>query len=297
MTYRSFDEVKGKDKKSYDSFTEFMRFCHEKKEILSVGRIDALKRLNPMLKEMYDSFRHVDILANAVEYAFGYDDFAYSNQSVRTLLQTPGDVSERKWCAYTFLITLGLRVCPYCNEQYIAPSLSKDGKVRGDLDHFLPKSEYPYFALSIYNMIPCCKFCNSSLKSSKEFMNTETATPYEVSYNDCFKFLGVKEKNKWTIQIRKDGNTGECVSEILKIFLIRERYQHHTDIVKDYLKKQKEYSDRLVEKIKNAYPNGHVCSFLSDYFGYPLKAEDIDKNVLNKLKRDLAEGLLHHSLM
>lgn len=297
MHFLSLDKVKNKDKRAYDSFISFLQFCHGEKEILAVGKMNELKKLKPNLEKMYDSFRHIDILSEAVVYAFGYDDFANSHTDAKTLLQTAGDVADREWCAYTFVISLGLRVCPYCNEQYIAPTLAENGKVRGDLDHFLPKSKYPYFALSIYNMIPCCKFCNSSLKLSKDFDNPKTATPYEVSYNDCFKFWGVKEKDKWAIRIKEDENIGMHVSEILKIFLIKERYMHHTDIVKDYLKKKKEYSDRLLENIKKAYSSEHLCYFLSDYFGYPLKAEDIDKNVLNKFKRDLAENLLHHQLM
>ncbi len=168
---------------------------------------------------------------------------------------------------------------------------------RNQMDHFFSKSKYPYFALSIYNLIPCCKFCNSSLKLSKDFHNPKTATPYEISYNDCFKFFCEKKNGKWMIRVKEDEKYGVCVSEMLKIFLIKERYQHHTDIVNDYLNKQKEYSGRLLENIKKVYPSEYICYFLSDYFGYPLKVEDIDKNVLNKFKRDLAENLLDHQLM
>ena len=107
---------------------------------------------------------------DAVEYVFDYDSFATSRQSVKSLLKSRNDVLKRNWCAYTFVIMLGLRVCPYCNEQYIAPILTHKGRVRADLDHFFSKKKYPFFALSIYNLIPCCKFCNSSLKGEKIFI-------------------------------------------------------------------------------------------------------------------------------
>lgn len=30
------------------------------------------------------------------------------------------------------------------------------------LDHYLPKSEFPYFAVNIFNLYPCCWRCNSA---------------------------------------------------------------------------------------------------------------------------------------
>lgn len=65
-----------------------------------------------------------------------------------------------------FIKTLNLRVCPYCGDTYIYPSKkNKDGKisiVKPQLDHFLPKSKYPFFAMSFYNLIPSCTPCNLS---------------------------------------------------------------------------------------------------------------------------------------
>ena len=63
-----------------------------------------------------------------------------------------------------FVKNLGLRVCPYCGRSYIfgiEPQRSKKTvKVKPQIDHFLPKSQFPFLALNFYNMIPSFTPCN-----------------------------------------------------------------------------------------------------------------------------------------
>lgn len=58
----------------------------------------------------------------------------------------------------TWAQRIGVTTCPYCNRSYIFTS-SKSG-TRPQYDHYFPKSKYPYLALSMYNLIPCCSICN-----------------------------------------------------------------------------------------------------------------------------------------
>ena len=50
------------------------------------------------------------------------------------------------------MVKMNVKVCPYCNQQYVyALQMYKDGgRYMGDLDHVLPKKEYPLFALSLW---------------------------------------------------------------------------------------------------------------------------------------------------
>ena len=249
-----------------------------------------LQSLKSDLSRRMGLFKSCDVLMRVLKHIFDYNAFAKSKEKVNDLLQVPSDVIDRAWCAYTFVIMLGLRVCPYCNEQYIAPTLSKDGRVRGDLDHFLPKEQYPFFSLSIYNLIPCCKFCNSSLKGTKLFKKSSTSTPYDISYDDCFKFEVNFDGHKWNVGIKMDAREGIKFEEISRAFLIRERYQHHTDVVTEYVGKKKFYCDFLIENLIRKYGHESVDSFLSFYYGYPMNADEINNNVLNKFRRDLAKA-------
>lgn len=56
----------------------------------------------------------------------------------------------------SFIVNSNLRVCPYCSEEVIEPT----DNTKKQIDHFLPKRKYPFFALSYYNLIPSCDTCN-----------------------------------------------------------------------------------------------------------------------------------------
>ena len=66
------------------------------------------------------------------------------------------------------------------------------------MDHFYPKSLYPFLALSLYNFIPSCQICNSRFKGNKDVC--DSIYPYEEGFDE----LGVKFKT-----------SKEVISEIL----------------------------------------------------------------------------------
>ncbi|MDD1150244.1 hypothetical protein M5G25_18315 [Pseudomonas sp. TNT2022 ID357] len=89
--------------------------------------------------------------------------------------------STKNWNAYSLCSNSNYRLCPYC-QQSLAVTIyrdSKSGALRPTLDHFYPKHKYPYLALSLYNLIPSCHPCNSSLKGQKDFYKKEHLHPYE----------------------------------------------------------------------------------------------------------------------
>ena len=63
-----------------------------------------------------------------------------------------------------FVKNLGIRICPYCGRAYVyrVEKKGKDGvvAVKPQLDHFLPKSDYPFLGVNFFNLIPCCTQCN-----------------------------------------------------------------------------------------------------------------------------------------
>ena len=76
-------------------------------------------------------------------------------------------------------------VCPYCNRSYIQ-NIIVDGENRytGDLDHFLPKSVFQLYALSVWNLIPTCKLSNQTFKGSRFI---PLLNPLEAGFDaDCF---------------------------------------------------------------------------------------------------------------
>ena len=51
-----------------------------------------------------------------------------------------------------------IRICPYCGMEVVRES----SRSKRQIDHFLPKRKYPFFALCYYNLIPSCDICNEA---------------------------------------------------------------------------------------------------------------------------------------
>ena len=84
---------------------------------------------------------------------------------------------------------LNIKSCPYCNAQYTLTiqSKDKDSLAKFQFDHFFSKERYPYFSVSLYNLIPSCASCNHK-KSNKIFSLERNYHPYYNSIAAFSKF-------------------------------------------------------------------------------------------------------------
>jgi len=185
------------------------------------------------------------------ELIFDYDRFVKGNKD---------------WGAYKLVDAIGIRVCPYCNRSFIDIIDSVSGKTRPDIDHFYPKSLYPFLSMSIYNMIPSCGVCNSSFKGKIDFFNTEHCHPYEDSFHDFGKF--VLNKDSKIITVDSIINTESSINNLdivlkpkrdisiekfnhsKKTFHLEDLYNLHKDCALELLNKSILYSSDRIEDLK-----------------------------------------------
>ena len=137
---------------------------------------------------------------------------------------------NKDWNRHKLLSLIGIEICPYCQRNYISSYEENNSKkTTADLDHFYPKSLYPFLALSLYNFIPSCQICNSRFKGNKD--TRDSIYPYEEGFDE----LGVKFKT-----------SKEVISEILG-----ERYSDfYVKIDYENLKNKEDG-----EKVKNSIEN------------------------------------------
>lgn len=85
---------------------------------------------------------------------------------------------------------INVSVCPYCNEQftYTVYTKPKQPVSRPEFDHFKKKSKFPEFQLSLYNLVPSCHICNSTLKGQKLFDESTHINPYKLDFDSIMKF-------------------------------------------------------------------------------------------------------------
>lgn len=199
------------------------------------------------------------------------------------------EIFGEEWNDYAFVMESGLRVCPYCNRQYITPIYSDNGKVRADIDHFLPKSIFPYFSMSLYNLVPVCKSCNQSLKRDREF-SFDSISPYEDHISDYFKFKANVQTHEITIKIQ---GTTPAIMQHMDIFKIETLYNYHRNQVKELIEKRiaypDEYIQRLYEENRAYFNNVHEVKQL--IIGFIDDKSKMNNEAFLKLRRDLAEQL------
>lgn len=91
---------------------------------------------------------------------------------------------SQKASVLQLLLQLKVEICPYCNRQYITAVTEGKRHPRPQLDHFKNKSQYPFLALSINNLIPCCGVCNHIKRDD----DCSILYPYEDEIGDLYRF-------------------------------------------------------------------------------------------------------------
>lgn len=149
----------------------------------------------------------------------------------------------KHWNAYALCQASSYRLCPYCQ---LSPALTvyrdrKDKTLRPTLDHFYPKHLYPYLALSLFNLVPSCYACNSSLKGASNFFKHEHLHPLEdpetiqyeldlVSYIEHRRSAQTGARPNIAIAALAKGHPhSEKARRSIKTFLIRERLEFSVD--------------------------------------------------------------------
>jgi hypothetical protein len=233
-------------------------------------------------------------ISNYVEHIkrlFDYDMFSDGIQS-----------STSAYSAFDLVKGLNIPVCPYCNRHYISclengVKKTKRGKVRRlrpPLDHFYPRSLYPVFGLSFFNLIPSCTFCNSSLKGKSHFTADSHVHPYQLDFGDAALFRYLPGASSPITLNPVDVSVQDHRVDKSKIeFELETLYNdNHTDIAQELYNKRLEDSyehfksiEDILEKIAGRKPR--VEEFYQFYFGNYMRSDDFEKRPLAKFTHDL----------
>lgn len=193
-----------------------------------------------------------------------------------------------KWLAKE----LDVRTCPYCNRQYTFTVEVGTKNIRPEFDHFYSKSNYPYLALSFYNLIPACPTCNH-IKSDDPI----DKNPYFDGFNDNCKFK-IKTKNgeefslDWALRNKLEIEfTGS--NRNINTFVLKELYNEHIDYVKEIIDKAQAYNHSYYNSLIDSYNGlGKQESEIDRFvWGNYLEKAEHEKRPLSKLTNDILEQL------
>ena len=182
---------------------------------------------------------------------------------------------------------LNIKTCPYCNRAYTF-TVKANGTTRPEFDHFRPKSKFPYFALSFYNLVPSCLVCNH-LKGEK-IINIH---PYEKEFGNEYKFqldpLEIMLKNEVShVNIKPDENNAN-----IGVFMLNELYNNHMDYINEIVDRAKAYNaDYYDSLIESFHQMGAHPSEINRYiWGCYLDVAEQGKRPLSKLTKDILDQL------
>lgn len=150
----------------------YMRLIHELDEFKGIGRNEYNASDVEKFLAIHEKLRNVFLKA--------YEHFT--------------ERKGRSWDSYTYLKELDQTVCPYCNANFIqtiqAERILKAAKSRAmaDLDHFLPKSLFPIFTITLSNLVPSCIYCNQRFKGEHQTNFHDYLSPFDLEIKDAIKF-------------------------------------------------------------------------------------------------------------
>ncbi|MES2573803.1 MAG: hypothetical protein V4572_02570 [Bacteroidota bacterium] len=215
--------------------------------------------------------------------------------------------------AIWFADSIKMKSCTTCNTQYTLKTSQVTGvKLLFHLDHYFPKSVYPYLSLSYYNLIPCCASCNMS-KSNKPFTLIQNIHPYIESFHNIAKFKLDKasladflidpnkneDKIKYSVESRAKyfGNTvfETKLENYLREFRIHEQYEQFKDVAAETYLRFRYYHKKRRNEVRDFFHESGINIddelFRRFVLGNYHQDKDLLKRPLAKFMKDIGEDL------
>jgi hypothetical protein len=239
----------------------------------SVPEIAAILTYKPVMDELKS--------------VFNYDDF----------------IMRHKITSYKFATMLDRNTCTYCNRIYTTTVIHKDPVTRRvnnhtrvtrpNYDHWYSHGKYPVLGASLYNLIPSCTVCNSSVKGAVEFSLQKHLHPYANKIKQDFSF-NYNAKNVHDNNVLIDVVAGSRSANTLAAFKISEVYDEHSPYeLKDLLELRYKYSEDYLHTLFNKTFDLKVGKKEVYRLIFGTEYEDVDhhKRPFSKFKKDILEKL------
>ena len=196
---------------------------------------------------------------------------------------------------------LELKTCVYCNANFTISA--SDGNGYYELDHWKPKTLYPYLSTSFYNLQPCCSSCNRR-KSNDDRGYFHLWDDTHRKHRDV---IGVNLTRKSIILFKLFHH----VEDLVPVFYstkrkyvpmrnvmqerlhIEERYKEHMDIAEEVIWRSMAYNPSMMQSLRASISkvvpsNADINRFI---IGTYSKREDIHKRPLTLLRQNIARQL------
>lgn len=214
-----------------------------------------------------------------------------------------------------YIRNLGIKVCVYCNANYAITD--KDGNGYYELDHWKPKSLYPYLCTSFYNLQVSCPSCNRRKSDSDKYQffqlwNDQTSKNRDVlkfelnNANSARYWITHQSQNDYVRLLGAEAQYSKMRDDMEERLHIEERYVEHKDVMEEIFWKTKVYNHSFMASLYSGInpdfrKDGHGVSGLNlpisrgdvyrFIFGTYMLPEQIHLRPLSKMTQDIAKTL------
>jgi hypothetical protein len=194
-----------------------------------------------------------------------------------------------------FLNKLNISTCVYCNRNYTLQLVANHS--RAQLDHWLPKTHFPFAALNFYNLIPSCQSCNhiKGEGGDKEWWLSNYNTlihPYVKEEIYKFSFSYIEDSNLLSVEINSSNERAITTAEINRI---KEIYSAHNELeLRDLYDLRMKYDDNYLEMLNKSFFNEKLSDEDKYRLVYGIEKEEAHyhKRPFSKFKNDIIEELM-----
>jgi len=198
---------------------------------------------------------------------------------------------------------IGINSCVYCNSQLTVAIDSKSKgknvvKAKFQVDHYIPKSLYPFLSISLYNLYPVCASCNN-VKGGKEVYFKLYSSNINDTKKSDFKF---KLEDGCAAKFSKKKDIDEIKITFIEptqsisfndTFDILGIYNTQKDLVEELIHKSeiytKSYKDNLIKSFPKIFSNESVTNrIIIGNYSFP---NEIHNRPMSKFVQDIAEDL------
>ena len=196
---------------------------------------------------------------------------------------------------------LGIKTCVYCNAQYaFSYDNGKDSFQNYEIDHWMPKSKYPYLCTSFFNLQPSCPKCNKSKSSKDDILpfclythNGNKLNPFDFSilHVSYAQYLATHDRDM--LRIIFSSKEQGLKDNMDALFHISTQYQAHKEMVEELIWKEQIYNGTILDIYKDNFKQ--LGFKQTDFNRFILsnydKGEDILKRPFAKMVQDIAKQL------
>ena len=216
------------------------------------------------------------------------------------------DLREKEIIPY--LMDLNINSCVYCNAQYTivldevtdkGDNVTKKNVALFQLDHFWPKSKYPFLCTTFYNLLPSCANCNLHKGNKKGYFSLYTRSEDEKELNPMWFEVHPKEVIDGTygykadnITIKLCGSNETLLEKHQEYFMVNDVYKYHRREAEEAIVKLQfydtSYRKQLQKSLSKLFPEG-VESPERFFWGHEMDEDKVFERPLNKLIQDVVK--------